>query len=181
MKKLACSVLGVAVVLVLTACGKKGETPLEPMPASQEAAQVGPAAVPASTPTAAPSYRDTLSWKAGRDKHWSQRGRLVDSKLVNDSSMDGYVLFGPYAPFKAGQYTVAIQGTADTVSGNGVHLDVSSGKGKVSHGGIDVTTAGRFPTFDVNVAQDVSDLEVRVLVRKGNKVTVESYEVTKKL
>lgn len=104
----------------------------------------------------------------------------MDGKLVNDSSADGYVLFGPYVPFKAGTYTVAFQGNVETVAGGNIHLDVSSDVGKARHGGVDISQAGAFPTFDVTLEQDVSKLEVRIKVPKDSKVSVESYQVAKK-
>lgn len=176
--KTTISLLTVAVLFTLTACKQQDDgAKLEPMPDSAPATTAAPAAAPVAS---APAYVDSLSRNLATDKYNTQGGQLTNGKLVNDSSKNGYVLFGPYVPFKAGTYTVSFEGTVDAVAAGQFRLDASSGKGVVAHGGVNVTEVGGFPKFDITLAKDVSDLEIRVLVPKDAKVSITSYQVTRK-
>ncbi|UOV06580.1 hypothetical protein MUU77_15385 [Pseudoxanthomonas sp. F37] len=178
------SLLAVAVLLALTACKQQDEgVHLEPMPeSSPDAAAEAPPASAASPVEAAPelAYADSLSRNLATDKYNTQGGKWVDGKLVNDSSRNGYVLFGPYVGLKAGTYTVSLQGNVDAVAAGQFRLDAASGKGTVAHGGVNVTQVGPFPTFDIVLASDVSDLEIRALVPKDARVSITSYQVARK-
>lgn len=177
--------LAITLLLALTACKQQDDgVNLEPMPESSPDTATGtlPAASPASPieATPAPAYADSLSRDLASDKYNTQGGQWVDGKLVNDSSKNGYVLFGPYVRFKAGTYTVSFQGTVDAVAAGQFRLDAASGKGAVAHGGVNVTDVGPLPTFDITLAQDVSDLEIRALAPKGARVSITSYQVARK-
>lgn len=168
----------VALATGLGACGKQEDRQaLEPMPAEQPQEAVSQAKPVAQPPT--PQYADSLSRTMATDKFNTQSGEVVDGKLKNNGK-PGYLLFGPYAPFKAGDYTLSIKGSVDALEGGKVHLDVASGKGRVLHGGEDVVATGDLPSFDVNIASDVSDLEVRLLAPPGSKVSIESYQLNRK-
>ncbi len=179
------SLFAVALLLALTACNQQDDgANLEPMPESSPDTATGtqPAASPASPidTTPAPAYADSLSRNLATDKYNTQGGQWVDGKLVNDSSKNAYVLFGPYVRFKAGTYTVSFQGTVEAVAAGQFRLDATSGKGAVAHGGVNVTEVGPFPPFDITLVQDVSDLEIRALVPKGARVAITSYQVARK-
>lgn len=179
MKKYGYAVTGLLAVLALAGCNRQDQGGLEPIPEN-------PASQPAATPAAPPpapavATADHLSRNLSTDKYNTQVGTLVEGVLVNDGSKEGYLLFGPYMPLKAGRYTVELQGNLDALPHGHVRMDVSSGKGTVVHGGINVTETGKLPPFEVNLPSDVTDVEVRVLMPKDAKASVSSYQISKKL
>jgi len=183
MKKLAHPLIGLSILLSLAACNRQNEqAALQPMSESQgQPAEAVPAAIPVSAPaTSAPTLADHLAWDAKSDSFKTQNAQIVEGQLVNDINKPGFAMFGPYVPFKAGEYTVSFQGRVDTLPAGKVRLDVVSSRGKVAHGGIDVTNTGAFPTFNIALPADVSDLEVRVQVPRQAQVSVTAYEVAPK-
>lgn len=165
-------------LIVVVACGGKEErTALEPMPENPPAASVASSDSSIATPEL--QYASTLSSILAADKFSTQGGELVGGKLVNNGRA-GYLLYGPYIPLQAGNYTVALKGNIEALPAGKVHLDVASSKGKIVHGSHDVTTTGQIPNFEVSIAENVRDLEVRVLVPGGSEVSIESYQVLKK-
>lgn len=168
------NLVAMALAASLAACGGKQEA-AEPMPPTAEAPVVE------SKPTDALAVInpvDSLSRRLADDGYATQSGKLSDGLLTNDGK-DGYLLFGPYAPFKAGIYTVSIKGALlDLPAGGKVRLDVASHKGKEIHGGVDVSTLGELPAFEFTLPESVADLEVRVRTTGNAKVSIESYQVS---
>lgn len=165
LKYLAVVVLGLA----LAACNKEAE-------------KVSDAAPPAaSSPAPVVNPVDSLAKNLATDKYDTKTGELIDGRLISNGK-DGFVLFGPYVPFQAGAYTVTFKGRVEELPAGGkVRLDAGSNKSKAIHGGIDVTAAGDLPSFEFVLTDAVGDLEVRVLAQGGAKVSLESYQVTKKI
>lgn len=183
MKKQGYAITGLMMVLLLAACNRQDQAGLEPMPENQgnQPAATSVAVPPKTAVAPATAFADHLSRSVMTDKYFTQVGTLVDGALVNDGSKDGYLLFGPYAPLRAGTYNLLIVGNIDSLpDGSKVNLDVASEKGKVVHGGQEVTQSGAFPSFDVVVAKDSTDLEVRIRVPQHAKVSVKAYQLVKK-
>jgi len=166
MKNQGYAVAGLMTILVLAACNRQGQAGLEPMPEnqpSQATAKVAAAPATAAAPTI--DYADHLTRNVKTDRYFTQIGTL----------------FGPYAPLRAGTYNLLIVGKVDSLPDGGkVQLDVASAKGKVVHGGQEVSETGALPSFDVVVAKDAADVEVRVRVPQHAKVSVEAYQLVKK-
>lgn len=107
-------------------------------------------------------------------------GQVQDGVLTGTGKA-GYLMFGPYVPLAAGTYKVQINGKVEDIPpGQAVTLDVASGEGTVVHGQAAVTEVGEIPSFDVTLAEDVTNVEVRIAVPEGAKVTVRSYELSPK-
>lgn len=167
------NLVAVALAASLAACGGKQEA-AEPVLPAVEVPVVG------SKPVDAPSVIDpvdSLFRRLADNGYATQSGTLSDGLLTNDGK-DGYLLFGPYVPFKAGTYTASIKGALlDLPAGGKVRLDAASHKGKEIHGGVDVSTPGELPTFEFTLSESVADLEVRVRTTGNAKVNIESYQV----
>ena len=134
-----------------------------------------------ATPAAAPDPVDFLEKSIAKDPLYTQAGKVVDGLMTNDGK-GGYLLHGPYVPFAAGDYTVAIKGQIiELPAGQHVRLDAVTAKGKKWLNQIEVKETGGLPTFDFTLPEAVTDLEIRVFVPAGSKVAVESYQVTRKL
>lgn len=160
-----------ALAASLAACGGKQDA-AEPVPPATEVP-----AKPADAPAVIDPV-DSLSKRLADGGYATQSGTLSDGLLANDGR-DGYLLFGPYASFKAGTYTVSIKGALlDLPAGGKVRLDVASHKGQEVHGGVDVSTPGELPTFEFTLSESVADLEVRVRTTGNAKVNIESYQVS---
>jgi len=164
--------VAVALAASLAACGGKQDA-AEPVPATE-------VPVVESKPADAPAVIDpvdSLSKRLADGGYATQSGTLSDGRLANDGK-DGYLLFGPYASFKAGTYTVSIKGALlDLPVGGKVRMDVASHKGQEVHGGVDVSTPGELPTFEFTLSESVADLEIRVRTTGNAKVNIESYQV----
>lgn len=170
MHKFARSALVAALAMSVTACEE------QPKPVAQTAA------VPTQTSDKATLAKpvDSLTRTAATDTLYTQAGKVVDGAMRNDGK-GGFLLYGPYVPFAAGAYTVAIKGRVEELpAGQHVRLDVVSGRGKTWHVHTEVDAKGDLPAFDLTLPETVSDLEVRVFVPAGSKVVVESYQVAKR-
>lgn len=170
--------IAVMAVLATAACSEPTPTNTSSAAPAPAAGSPAPAVEPAMEPIATPL--ESLEKNLATDRVSTQVGQ-ASGGLLSSNGKAGYLLFGPYVPFAAGTYTAAIKGRVDEVpSGKKIRLDVVSAKGKTVHGQIEVAQAGELPTFDFTVPQAVSDLEIRVLVPGGSKVTLESYRMDKK-
>lgn len=173
MNKFVGLVAAATLLVLVTACGEKHE----PAPA---ASAEQPIAAPVAIAAPVVNPVDTLALNLATDKFSSQSGELVDGRLVNNGKA-GYLLYGPYASLLAGSYTVAVKGKVEELPANAkVLLDVASGKGKSVHGKIEVEKTGDLPTFEFILPEAVGDLEVRINAPQGTKVSLESYQVSKK-
>lgn len=172
MNKPATFVASMAFALLLVGCSDKQT----PAPETDATAQVEAAPAPA----APIDYADSLTRTLSQDRYWTQVGERQDAKLVSNGKA-GYLLFGPYAPLQAGTYNLLIKGDIEVLADGGkVRIDVASAKGKVIHGGQDVTEKGALPSFDVVLPADATDVEVRVQVPQDARVSVEAYQLVKK-
>jgi hypothetical protein len=162
---------------LVTACGEKTEVAPDVSAAPTDEAVAPP--VVYAAPVVSPV--DTFGLNLVTDKFNSQNGELVDGRLVSNGKA-GYFLYGPYVSVLAGTYTVAFKGKLEELpAGTKVHLDVASGKGKSVHGQIDMNKAGDLPAFEFTLPEAVGDLEVRINAPLGAKISVESYQVSKKI
>lgn len=137
----------------------------------------------ARAPTAAPTAPtvDHLSKNLINDKVPSVAAvaRQENGAMVS-TGKGGFMMFGPYAAFAAGTYTVKVKGFVTSLPSQGsVRLDIVSQKGKSRHGDIIVSQPGDLPSFQFTLAGPVADLEVRAQVPASAQVTIESYEVSK--
>lgn len=57
---------------------------------------------------------------------------VLDDGALHGRGKEGFIVFGPYAPFDAGDYSLVVRGSGDSM--NGAWIDVVSNKGTVQHG-----------------------------------------------
>jgi hypothetical protein len=167
----------VALASISTACGDRSGSEI------QSAAPVASTSAPPAVPPPAPVLNpvDSLAKTMATDVVNTKVGSIVDGRMTN-AGKGGFLLFGPYVSFSAGTYTVSMKGRIeDLPASQKVRIDVASSKGRAGHGHIEVTQPGDLPAFDFTLPEDVGDLEVRVLVPAGSKVTIESYRVERKI
>jgi len=108
----------------------------------------------------------------------SHVGEVIDGQLVGNG-VTGYVLFGPYVPMRDGQYKLVIRGTVDSESTG--WIDVASSKGTVQHGKFaldnNMHANGVVAEEIIELDVGVEDLEVRVYLEDGGKITLDGYEL----
>lgn len=161
--------------IFLGACGPEEE------PKESAVSPAPPVAIeaPLSAPTTpeGPAAVDELHREFHKDEYNTMSGELVDGHLVNNGK-GGFLLFGPYAAFQAGTYSVSFVGNIDELSaGQKVRLDVVSSKGKTSHALTELDKVGSISPFEFTLTEPVQDLEVRVLVPEGTDVSLQAYQV----
>ncbi|RCS23335.1 hypothetical protein DUT91_13670 [Phyllobacterium salinisoli] len=105
---------------------------------------------------------------------------VVQNGGILSSGKQGYLLFGPYLPLKAGDYVLRLKGTS--VSGGSTWVDVVSQKGTKSHGRFALPQAtgdgsAILVQAPIRIDDDANDVEVRVGVGEGDKVRLDSYEL----
>lgn len=163
-----------ALMLLMVVACSKNDPGVELVPPSQYS-------IPGSEGTLADDYADSLNVDLANDRIKSVSGSQVDGVLSNAGN-GGYLLFGPYTAFKAGDYMVRFEGTVTSLpTDSTVRLDAVSGAGKVAHGALEVRSAGELPPFEFSLPEPVSDLEIRVLAPAGSHVSLRSYQVTRRL
>jgi hypothetical protein len=106
----------------------------------------------------------------------SQVGKFEDGAL-STTGHEGYLLFGPYEPLKAGTYELNILGIAPQAEET--FVDIASGRGKVLHAKHDIAS-GSGPVLlqeTVEIDEDVTDVEVRLYVTADTEMAIEAYEL----
>jgi len=107
---------------------------------------------------------------------WSAGG------ISSNGGLEGALLFGPYAPVGAGEYTLKMYGI---LSSGSVNIDIVSQKGIVVHQKftLDRSMVDSDSSFSiqktVNISSAVKDLEVRVWVNKDSIIEVQGYALSK--
>lgn len=146
----------------------------------QDSASAAAAKTPAAPPAAPAAPVDSLSKNLAADKFFTQTGHLVEGRLVNNGK-NGYLLYGPYTPVLAGTYAVEVKGKIEELPPGGkVRLGMDSGRGKATHGNIEVNAVGDLPVFEATLPDTIKDVEIRVSTFGGAKVSLESYQISKK-
>lgn len=109
---------------------------------------------------------------------FSQAGRREGAAMVS-MGQEGFLLFGPYVQMPAGQYIARLEGYCES-SAVGVWMDVVRDKGsqvlarqEASEG----ANAGWIAELPFELAEQVSDLEVRVWVTAGACVRIEALRI----
>jgi hypothetical protein len=108
----------------------------------------------------------------------SEVGELRDDSLVS-TGQPGFLVYGPYVPMNAGNYTLVVTGVASSTGS--AWVDVVSGLGSVQHAKFTLTPTaegetGVLASGQVSLDEDVGDLEVRVYVGADDQVRLDGYE-----
>jgi hypothetical protein len=105
-------------------------------------------------------------------------GIVKDAKLYSDGRA-GFMLFGPYVPMDAGQYTLQVFGSVNLPSS--VWVDVVSSKGAIQHGKFALsqeTQQGHILVKGrVKIEKEAQDVEVRVYVGADDEIILNGYEL----
>ena len=105
-------------------------------------------------------------------------GKLEGVKRVTDGS-PGFMVFGPYAPIRRGQYHLLVKGVAQKAPT--ARVDVVSDKGLVTHSRFQLTpdSAGGDILLSAVVVIDhsVNDLEVRLEVGVHDEIELHGYKL----
>jgi hypothetical protein len=105
-------------------------------------------------------------------------GIVKDAKLYSDGRA-GFMLFGPYVPMNAGQYTFQVFGSGNLPSS--VWVDVVSSKGTVQHGKFALsqeTQQGHtLLKGKIKIEKEAEDVEVRVYVGADDELILSGYEL----
>lgn len=165
------------IVVALSAC--QGSEPASNAQQSSSAEQA-PAGKPPE-PVAGVTARSLIKNFAVDTVNTQEGVGQIQDGVLTGTGKAGYLMFGPYVPLAAGTYKLQINGNVEDIPPEqAVTLDVASGEGTVVHGQTAVTEVGELPSFDVTLAEDVTNVEVRIAVPEGAKVTVRSYELSPK-
>ena len=119
-------------------------------------------------------------------QNWPGIGLRKGNNLLSNGT-NGYLMFGPKVPFKAGDYTVTINGDQLNIAAdNSIILDATSNGGKNILGSLtlddkaSLTKGQPLATFDFSVPEDIKDLEIRVFTTSGSTIGISDYEVKAK-
>lgn len=169
-----------ALLLVSLGVAACGESPKQSTDAPSQATI--PVAAPTPAPTAAPI--DNLVKNVVADGlPFQAEAAKVDGNALASTGTPGFVMYGPYVPFVAGNYRVNVKGViAKLPAGSAIRFDVVSHAGTTVHAEHAVSTlvpAGNIAEFDVMIPEGVVDLELRAQVTEGVEMRIESYQITK--
>lgn len=93
----------------------------------------------------------------------------------------GFLIFGPYEPFKSGSYELTVYGSSKV--SNGSYIDVVSGRGTVVHARFEIVNSNGnllLKSGTVDISENISDIEIRLWVGKGSIVNLTGYELNPK-
>ncbi|MBC7656610.1 MAG: glycosyltransferase, partial [Frankiaceae bacterium] len=110
-----------------------------------------------------------------------QVGLLRHQRLLSDQR-SGFLVYGPYASFAAGNYRLLVMGEWLSTDGPDIWLDVVTGQGNHRLAHHDVApgqrhAAGVLLQFEFRLLADVQDLEIRLWVSAETRVAVAGFEV----
>ncbi len=108
----------------------------------------------------------------------SMIGVMQNGYRVADGQQ-GFLIFGPYASIKSGEYKLTVVGSSRL--SNGSYIDVVSGGGAVVHARFEVENSLEnflLESGSVNLPKNVSDLEIRVWAEKDSVIKIKGYELT---
>lgn len=130
-----------------------------------------------------PPYR---TWMPdGVRRYWGADPRLhsqvgvIQGRSIRTTGKKGYLIYGPYEHFEAGQYRLMIQGTAEHWTGE-EYLDVVYDKGTRKLLQVDLNTKGLGAWQEINefhLDTPCSDLEIRFWVGEQTSLCIEGLEL----
>ncbi len=176
----------IAIACTLAGCSDKtgaednlGPSPVVTTPDTTDAAS------PASRGNASVVAADQLKIFVSdpRVRNWDGIGLRQSGMLVSNGT-NGYLMFGPKIPFRAGKYRANIFGDRLAIAqGNSITFDATSDAGKQVLGKLELdesatSTAGQpLASFEFELPVDVQDLEIRAFVTSGSTLSIRNYEV----
>ena len=102
----------------------------------------------------------------------------VDEFSISSKSKSGFLVYGPYAPLKAGKYRLSVAGQATQLVE--AYVDVVSDKGSKVHARFYLAKSTNnflVDKVEVNLPSSIDDLEVRVWVGEGDDVRLHGYSL----
>jgi phosphoglycerol transferase len=115
---------------------------------------------------------------------YTQVGVKVTGQGVSSTGAPGALIFGPYLPMKRGRYQVRVYGRGEPGPPATIDAAVRSGTvilGKASFSPAQPASSdGALATLDFEAPEDVGDLEIRVFVPVGARLTITGYDVVAK-
>ena len=188
----AARVVALAACLCIAACGERpaaqappaavpDEAPIADAPRPPPAAGNGAVSVDKDTP--GPWRFPTDDGRIGN----TVGKRVPGSGLVADGRA-GWLVFGPYLHLEAGHYEARYEGSVDAGHAGPLHLDIARDKGATVITAVDLAPAaladpaagGALAVLPFELATPVDDIEVRVRVEAGSRVTVSGIEIRRK-
>ena len=133
--------------------------------------------------------RWTYRWSAGprylfpaHDQRWfRQVGHIERHDLVADGQ-PGFLTYGPYVAVPAGRYRLRVLGRWDGDTGEPALLEVIAGQGHLHaldatlHPGMQAAEGVLLDT-GIELATDVTDLELRLLVHSNHRLRLRGFEM----
>lgn len=167
------------IVLFVAACqpsAPQQEQPTATVAAGDPAASTEAPA--ASTPQPLSAAVRELDVQVERDKTPFQDAARLEGGALVSTGKPGFFMYGPYVTVDAGQYTVEIEGSVESVGSGELIFDVAS-KGEVL--GQQIVTAntakGIIATINFDLPAATPDVEVRGRTGEGAVLQVTGYRL----
>lgn len=108
---------------------------------------------------------------------------LYNATGLETQGEKGYLLYGPYAPIKAGEYKISVTGKylTDTLEDKLVELRVTGNRGADIYVKAPIFDDSRQKAvYELNLERDISDLEVVLFTPDKVRYSVQSYSLTRR-
>lgn len=168
------------IVLLVAACqpsAPQQQQPAATAAAKDPAASTEAAGAPIAQPVSA-AVRE-LDVQVERDKTPFQDAARLEGGALVSTGKAGFFMYGPYVTVDAGQYTVEIEGSVESLGSGELIFDVAS-KGEVL--GQQIVTAntaeGIIATINFDLPAATPDVEVRGRTGEGAVFQVAGYRLT---
>jgi phosphoglycerol transferase len=135
-----------------------------------------------STPASVAALSSSgLTLRANDEFVYTQAGTKTPDQRITSNGRAGALMYGPYLPLKKGRYRARLFGQGEPVAA--ATLDAVAKRGTLVLGESSFmpsptsATNGVLAELDFEVPDDVGDLEIRVLVPAGARVSIAGYDV----
>jgi hypothetical protein len=104
---------------------------------------------------------------------------IIENSAKITQSRSGFLVYGPYVPFKSGRYLLSVFGISSQI--RGAYVEVVSDKGAKIHAKFGLAE-GRdiylIRNVEVVLLENINDLEVRVWVGEEDQIKLYGYSLT---
>lgn len=156
-----------------------------PPPEAPAASTAAPDVAASADTVAAPSAPMSQAFAADDARIGTEVGERVLGQGMSTTGKAGWLMYGPYVEWPAGNYQVELQGSVQAGHAGVVHVDVAQSKGNEVLASVELDAPALLAPASPDgiivlpfaLKQTSHDLEVRVRVADASKLSISGYVI----
>jgi len=129
-------------------------------------------------PSTSSCYDSSLKYQGGSFLKLPGKVGVTDGNSRKTDGTPGHLVYGPYSPLRSGHYELSVYGSWDFI--DNAYVEVVSNSGNLVHGRFSLGKVATGPLLlkeVVNLASNVSDIEVRIWVGESDSLKLVGYSL----